>query len=105
MYTLARAIRLATGVVVVLILAGILIHVLDANTSNAIVGFIDDAANWLTQPFHGVFSPSGKHAKLAANWGLAAAVYAIVGMLLAKMLARAGMAGRMKRPLRRRAAA
>jgi len=103
MYTLARVVRLATGVVVALIVAGILVHVFDANMSNAIVSFFDDAASWLTQPFHGIFDPDGKNVKLAVNWGLAAVVYAIVGMLLARVLARSAMGGRMKRPFRRRA--
>ena len=105
MYALARAVRLATGVVVVLILAGILIHVLGANTSNALVSLFDDAARWLTQPFHGIFDLDGAKAQLAVNWGLAAAVYAIVGGLIARLLARSAGAGRLKRPLRRRAAA
>jgi uncharacterized membrane protein YfcA len=103
-YTLARVVRLATGVVVVLIVIGILIHVLDANTSNAIVSFFDDVARWLTQPFHGIFDPDDPKARIAANWGLAAVVYAIVGGLLARLLARSAMAGRMKRPFSRRAA-
>ena len=103
MHTLARAVRLATWVVVAVIVAGILIHLLDANTSNAIVAFFDDAARWLTQPFHGIFTPEGQKARIAVNWGLAAAVYAIVGLLLARLLVRARSAGRMRRPGRRRA--
>ena len=104
MYTLARAIRLATGVVVVMILAGILIHVLDANTSNAIVSLFNDAARWLTQPFHGIFSPDGEKARIAVNWGLAAVVYAIAGSLFARLLARSALVGRMRRPWSRRTA-
>jgi hypothetical protein len=103
-YTVARAVRMATGVVVVLVLVGILIHVLGANTSNAIVSFFDDAARWLTQPFHGIFSLDDSKARIAVNWGLAAAVYAIVGGLVARLLARSARAGRLKRPMRRRAA-
>jgi hypothetical protein len=103
-YTLARAVRLATGVIVVLIVAGILIHVLDANTSNAIVGFFDDAARWLTQPFHGIFNLDDAKAQIAVNWGLAAVVYGIVGTLIARLLARSALAGRSRRPFSRRAA-
>jgi hypothetical protein len=103
MYTLARLVRLATAVVVVLIVAGILIHLLDANTSNAIVGFLDDAATWLTQPFHGIFDLKDNKAQLALNWGLAVVVYAIVGSLISRLLARSAMAGRARRPFRRRA--
>jgi len=103
-YTLARAVRLATLVVVAVIVVGILIHVLDANTSNAIVSFFDDVASWLTKPFHGFFSPDGEKARIALNWGLAAVVYAIVGTLIARLLARSALAGRMRRPWSRRAA-
>jgi hypothetical protein len=92
---------MATGVVVVLIVAGILIHVLGANTSNGIVSFVDDAAKWLTKPFHGAFDPNGADARIAVNWGLAAVVYAIVGGLIARLLARGGAAGRFRRPWRR----
>ena len=105
MYTLARVVRVATGVVVVLIVAGILIHVLDANTSNAIVSFFDDAARWLTQPFHGIFNLDDRKAQLAVNWGLAAVVYAIVGSVIARLLARSAAGGRLKRPWGRRRAA
>jgi hypothetical protein len=104
-FTFARVVRMATGVVVALIVAGILIHVLDANTSNGIVSAVDDAARWLSQPFHGIFDPKGQDTRIAANWGLAAVVYAIVGGLIARLLARSALAGRMKRPWRRRAAA
>ena len=103
MYTLARVVRIATGLVVAVIVAGILIHVLDANTSNAIVSFFDDAARWLTQPFHGIFSLDDRKAQLAVNWGLAALVYGLVGMLLSRLIARSAAGGRMKRPWRRRA--
>jgi hypothetical protein len=100
-YTLARAVRIATGVVVVLIVAGILVHVLEANTSNGIVSLVNDVAKWLTQPFHGAFRPGGEDARIAVNWGLAAVVYAIVGGLIARLLARSGVAGGFRRPWRR----
>jgi hypothetical protein len=90
-------------VVVALIVAGILIHLLDANTSNGIVSLVDDAAKWLVQPFRDVFSPDGEDARIVVNWGLAAVVYSLVGGLLAQLLARSAIAGR--RPWRRRARA
>jgi multisubunit Na+/H+ antiporter MnhG subunit len=93
MYTLARVVRTATTVAVVLIVAGILIHVLGANTSNGLVSAINDAAKWLTQPFHNVFHLSGRKATVAVNWGLAAVVYAIVGGFIARLLARSAVAG------------
>ena len=105
MYTLARVVRIVTAVVVAVIVAGILIHVLDANTSNAIVAFFDDAARWLTQPFHGMFSLDDAKTQLAVNWGIAAVVYALVGSLIARLLARSAAGGRIKRPWGRRRAA
>lgn len=105
MHALARAVRLVTAVVVVLIVAGILIHVLDANTSNGLIAAIDDAANWLTQPFQGMFTPDGAKVRLAVNWGIAAVVYGVVGMLLARLIGRATTMGRVRRPRGRRRAA
>lgn len=93
MYTLARLVRTATTVAVVLIVAGILIHVLGANTSNGIVSAVNDAAKWLTQPFHNVFHLSGRKAGVAVNWGLAAVIYAIAGGFIAGLLVRSSAAG------------
>ena len=89
-FLLARIVRLVTMVVVGFIVAGIVLHLLDANSGNAIVSFVYDVANWLVAPFKNVFSPSGAHARIAANWGLAAVVYAIVGGVIARLLSRAG---------------
>jgi hypothetical protein len=89
-FLLARIVRLVTMVVVGFIVAGIVLHLLDANSGNAIVSFVYDVAGWLVTPFKNVFSPSGAHARIAANWGLAALVYAIAGGLIARLLARAG---------------
>jgi uncharacterized membrane protein YczE len=97
MYALARLVRAATTVAVVLIVVGIVIHLLGANTSNGIVSAINDAAKWLVQPFHNVFHISGQKANIALNWGLAAVVYAVVGGFIAGALARASAAGRYRR--------
>jgi hypothetical protein len=103
-YALARAVRTATTVAVVLVVAGILIHVLGANTSNGIVSAVNDAAKWLVQPFHNVFHIHGAKANVALNWGLAAVIYAIAGGILAGALARSALVGRTRRPFGRRAA-
>ena len=85
MYTLARVVRLATTVAIAIIVAGILIHVLGANTSNGIVSAVNDAAKWLVQPFSNVFHLQGHKANVALNWGLAAVVYAVVGGFIAEL--------------------
>jgi Trk-type K+ transport system membrane component len=102
---LARVVKMATFVVVALLVAGILLHVLDANMSNQIVSAVNDAAKWLAQPFDNIFSPSGSKERIAANWGLAALVYLVIGMLISRLLVRAGAGGGMKRSWRRRGAA
>ena len=94
MLFLARIVRLITAVVVGVILVGILLHVLGANGGNAVVSFVYDVAGWLVTPFKNVFSLKGAKANVAANWGLAAVVYAIVGALVSRLLAAASIGGR-----------
>ena len=90
MFLLARVVRLITAIVVAFIVVGIVLHLLDASSGNAVVSFVYDVAGWLVTPFKNVFSPDGAHARIAANWGLAAVVYAVAGSLIAGLLARAG---------------
>jgi hypothetical protein len=92
MLTLARLVRLLTTAVVVVIVAGIVLHVLDANAGNALVSAVYDVAGWLVTPFKGIFSPDGEHMRIVVNWGLAALVYGIAGGVISSLLARAGLA-------------
>jgi hypothetical protein len=87
---LARIVRLITALVVGFILVGIVLHLFGANGGNVLVSFVYDVAGWLVTPFKGIFSLDGAKANIAANWGLAALVYAIVGGLIGRLLA--GMA-------------
>jgi hypothetical protein len=84
----ARIVRMITTVVVGLILIGIVLVVLEANRDNAIVDWLIDAAHWLAGPFDDIFQPDGRKAHVAINWGLAAALYAIAGSLIARALRR-----------------
>jgi len=94
MLMLARLVRLVTAAVVVVIVAGIVLHLLDANAGNTVVAAVYDAAGWLVDPFKNVFSIDGTKARIAVNWGLAAVVYGIAGALIASLLARAALAAR-----------
>jgi hypothetical protein len=85
---IARIILLVAWVVAVVIVAGILFVVLDANTSNSIVSWIHDAAKFLVGPFDGIFKPGDHKLAVAINWGLAAAVYLFVARLVAGLLRR-----------------
>jgi hypothetical protein len=101
MLLLARIVRTVTAVVVGFIVVGIVLHLLDAHASNAVVGFVYDVAGWLVTPFRHVFSPGGAKANIAVNWGLAAIVYGIAGGLIARLLAGAGLATRSRFARRR----
>jgi uncharacterized protein YggT (Ycf19 family) len=99
MLLLARMVRLVTMLVVGVIVAGILLHVLGANSSNAIVSFVYDVCRPLVSPFKSLFHLDDPKAQIAVNWGIAAVVYGAVGMLLARLLAGAGfVAARRRRP-------
>jgi hypothetical protein len=98
---LARAIRTVVGIVVAIIVLAVILRLLGANPSNAIVSAIHDASAWLVGPFANVFSVKGPKLHMALNWGLAALVYAIVGGLLARFVARGSAAGFRRRGLRR----
>jgi hypothetical protein len=94
---LARLVRLAAGVVAAIIVAGILLVVLNANSSNDIVSAVEDAARWLVGPFDGMFTLDSSKATIAVNWGIAAVVYLIVGALIARALELLGYAGLRRR--------
>ena len=74
--------------VVGLIVVAILLVLLEANRDNAIVDWLVGAGDFLSEPFHGIFTPDGRKAQVAVNWGLAAAIYAIAGGLIARLLRR-----------------
>jgi hypothetical protein len=88
MWGLARIVRLITSVVVGLILIAIVLVLLEANRDNAIVDWLVGAGDFLSSPFHGIFTPDGRKAQVAVNWGLAAVIYAIVGGFIARLLRR-----------------
>jgi len=88
MLTLARLVRLAAGIVFLIIVAAILLRVFGANPGNTIVSDIHKAGNALVGPFKGVFSVKNPKESIALNWGLAAVIYLLVGHLIASLLAR-----------------
>jgi hypothetical protein len=83
---LARVVHLIVSIVVLIIVAGIVLVLLKANATNAIVSDVHDAARWLAGPFDGMFGFHSARVALAVNWGLAAVVYAVLGGLIARLL-------------------
>ena len=71
-----------------IVVAGILLVVLEANRDNAIVEAVLDAAKFLAGPFDDMFDLSSAKERVAVNWGIAAALYLIVGGLIARLLRR-----------------
>jgi hypothetical protein len=85
----ARAIVLIGTVVALILVAGILLVVLGANSSNGLVKAIHDAGKFLAGPFAGLFKPSDNKLKIAINWGIAAVVWYALARLIARALVRA----------------
>ena len=88
LWGLARIVRLVTSIVVGLLVIGIVLVLLEANRGNEIVNALLDAGKFLAGPFDNVFKLDSHKANIAVNWGLAAAVYAVVGGFVARLLRR-----------------
>jgi hypothetical protein len=88
LWGIARIVRLITSVIVGLIVVGIVLVLLEANRDNAIVDWLVGAGDTLSEPFHGIFTPDGRKAQVAVNWGLAAVIYALIGGFIARLLRR-----------------
>jgi hypothetical protein len=99
---LASLVRLAAAVIAGIIAVGIVLVVLKANPNNDVVSAIHDAARALVGPFDGMFKLDDAKAEIAVNWGIAAFVYLILGVLVAGIIKRIGAIGLLSR---RRAAA
>jgi hypothetical protein len=84
----ARIVTTIAGIIVTIIVAGILLVVFDANQSNGLVNAITDVASWFADPFKGIFTLDNKETQVAVNWGIGALVYAFVGGLIARIIAR-----------------
>ena len=85
---LARVVTLIAAIVAGIIVIGILLVVVGANQSNELVKAVMDAGRWLAGPFRDLFSLNGHKATIAVNWGIAAAVYLVVGRVVARLLVR-----------------
>jgi hypothetical protein len=88
MLLIARLVRLITSLVALVIIVAIVLKVVGANAGNVIVKDIHDVAKTLVGPFHNVFSIKNPKTSIAANWGLAAVVWLIVGSVIASLIAR-----------------
>lgn len=83
---LARVVRIVVGIVALIIVAGILLFVLKANSTNSVVSAVHDTAHTLVGPFDDMFSFHSANVAIAVNWGIAALVYLVLGGLLARLI-------------------
>ena len=89
---MATLLRMIGYAVAFFIAIGIALVVLDANESSDIVKFWLDGCRFLVDPFDEIFDlERGKeHEQIAINWGIAAAVYLVIALVLARLVGRAG---------------
>jgi hypothetical protein len=87
---LAKIVDLIVAIICVIILLAILFVVLGANRRNDIVSTIRDVAKFFVGPFDNLFTPHDLKLRVAVNYGIAMAVYFIVGRIIASLLRRAG---------------
>ncbi|MDQ4026116.1 MAG: hypothetical protein M3217_11620 [Actinomycetota bacterium] len=87
---MARTILLIASLVFLVLIVGIALVALDANPQNVIVVVVTGVAGFLVGPFDGLFIVRDAQLETAINWGIAAFVWLIVGLLLAGLLRRAG---------------
>lgn len=85
---IARAVSAIASVVVALLLLGIVLVVLEANTRNDVVNWLLDAGGWLAGPFDNIFKLDGHKANVTVNWGLAAVIYSLVAGLIIRLVRR-----------------
>ena len=85
----ARVVSIISIVVAALLVISIVLIIVAPNLDPFPVGYAFDVGDRLAGPFDGVFFIRNVGAYVAANWGLAAVVWLILGQLIALGLRRA----------------
>jgi hypothetical protein len=90
----ARLVMTVAALIALLIALAVVLRDVDANQHNTIVKGIHEGANFFAGAFTGLIAFNG-HPKRAitVDWGIALAVYLIVGALIARAIARIGQGG------------
>ena len=81
-YRVSRLVLLTLAVVCLL---GIAFTLIPTNEDNVIVRNVLSLSEWAAGPFSDVFEIDGENARIAANYGLAAAVYALLASFVSKL--------------------
>lgn len=88
LWGVARAVRLITAFIVGVVVLGILLVLLEANRTNGLVDLILDVGEFFVEPFDNIFKLDSRKENVFVNWGIAALIYALIGALVVRLLAR-----------------
>ena len=88
LWGVARAVRLITAFIVGVIVIGILLVLLEANRTNELVDLILDVGEFFVEPFDNIFKLDSRKGNVFVNWGIGALIYALIGALIVRVLAR-----------------
>ena len=82
----ASVIRILTVIFAAILVIHIVLTVAAANPQNGITTFFADAANNLTLGIGDLFLPASEALKVILNYGIAAVVWLVIGIVIAKIL-------------------
>lgn len=85
-WPVAAAVLAITAGVTAVIVLGIVLVAVEANSRNTLVNGVLDASRWLTQPFHEMVPQHNPKQDIAVNWGIAAVVYFVAGGIIARLV-------------------
>jgi uncharacterized membrane protein len=85
---LGRVIAAIFSVLALIVVLAIVLKVLEANRENFIVASLIGAGDFLVGPFRQVFTFGSRSTEVAVNFGIAAALYLVVGGVIGRILAR-----------------
>ncbi|MBA9007829.1 MULTISPECIES: hypothetical protein [Thermomonospora] len=69
-----------------ILLLGILLTAIDADTGDLLVGYTLQTASWLATPFNGVFHDPDPQTYRYLTWGLTAVIYYAAGRTLSHLI-------------------
>ncbi|GAA4801927.1 hypothetical protein GCM10023200_43730 [Actinomycetospora chlora] len=82
----ASVIRILTVVFAAILVIHVILAVAGANPANGITIFFSDLANNLTLGIGDLFLPASESLKIILNFGLAAVVWIVIGIVVSKLL-------------------
>jgi hypothetical protein len=89
----SRLLVIAGFALFALLIAGIVLTIFEADSDNAIVDLVLDVAGFFGAPFEGIFHADDRETQVVFDWGLAAFVWALIAMVVAAVVNRAGRMG------------